>query len=69
MQLYLDEIATKVTPRYAPDVRPRNRTIGLGLARRAITIYDYSSHEQDVMRKIQLKDAKAIGGGGSGFTR
>ena len=31
----------------------------LGLAIYAMTIYDYSSHKRDVMRKIQLKDAKA----------
>jgi antitoxin Phd len=29
------------------------------LATCTITIYDYSSHVEDVMRKIQLKDAKA----------
>jgi len=30
-----------------------------GLATFAVTIYDYYSHIWDVMRKIQLKDAKA----------
>ena len=31
----------------------------IGLATCAVIMYDYSSHIQDVMRKIQLKDAKA----------